>query len=286
MNFDTTKLDATGKVVLDHIYDQETPLHFYNALSELDYSIPAEANPVFEKLISFLQKNKANKEIKLIDLGSSYGVNSALLKSKKSLNDLLERYKVRELKNSTSNELIKKDKSWYQVEKNSITIIGADVSERALDYALKTNLINNKLCGNFEERTLTETETQIIENTDLIISTGCIGYVGYQTIKELLNSLTPKQPIMAHFVLRTISFEKIEQEISKNGYKTYKSKMPFRQRSFASKEEKTSTLERLIEMGLNPENYEAEGSYYAHLYISLPSGIEFTSLPEGIKSYF
>ncbi len=286
MNFDTTKLDATGKVVLDHIYDQETPLHFYNALSELDYSIPAEANPVFVKLISFIQKLKNDQTIKLIDLGSSYGVNGALLKTNKSLDDLLKRYKAPELKNSTSNELIKKDKNWYEIENNSIIMVGADVSKHALDYALKTNLINKKLCGNLEQRTLTENETQAIENTDLIISTGCIGYVSHQTIKELLNSLKPKQPIMAHFVLRTISFEKIEQEISKNGYKTYKSKIPFRQRQFASKEEQASTLSRLKEMELNSEHYEAEGNYYAHLYISLPSGIEFTSLPEGIKSYF
>ncbi len=286
MNFDTTKLDATGKVVLDHIYDQETPLHFYNALSKFEYNIPSEANPVFEKLISFIQKMKSDEKLKLIDLGCSYGVNGALLKSKRSLNDLLNRYKTDELRNSSSNELIEKDKSWYKIQNELITIVGADVSELALNYALKTNLIDNKLCGNFEKRSITDTETKVIEKSDLIISTGCIGYVGHQTIIELLNSLAPKQPIMAHFVLRTISFKKIEQEILKVGYKTYKSKMAFRQRDFASKEEKASTLKRLKEMNLKPENYETEGSYYAHLYISLPSGIEFSSLPEGIKSYY
>ncbi len=286
MNFDTTKLDATGKVVLDHIYDQETPLHFYNALSHLDYSIPHQANPIFEKIISFIKTQRSKEIIKLIDLGCSYGVNGALLKSPKTLADLLCRYEAAELKKSSSQELIEKDKIWLDANKKSINIIGADVSEPALNYALKTNLINNKLCGNFEERSLTEDETKIIQDVDLIISTGCIGYVSHKTIGEFLSSLSPKAPLMAHFVLRTICYNNIEQELDRVGYKTVKSKLPFRQRGFASKEEKESTLERLKEMSIDPKGLEDKGSYYAHLYLSIPSEIEFSSLPEDILSYF
>lgn len=286
MNFDTTKLDATGKVILDHIYDQETPLHFYNALYQLDYSIPDQANPIFEKIISFIKKHRSTKTVKLIDLGCSYGVNGALLKSTKSLANLLCRYQSAELKNLSSKELTGRDKTWLNANKKNINIVGADVSAPALNYALQTNLINNKLCGNFEERSLSEDEAKIIQDVDLIISTGCIGYVSHQTIGELLNSLTPKAPIMAHFVLRTICYKNIEQELDQVGYKTYKSKAPFKQRSFASKEEKESTLERLREMSIDPKNLEDKGSYYAHLYLSIPSEIEFSSLPEDILSYF
>ena len=286
MNIDTTNLDANGKVVLDHIYNQETPLHFYNALSEFDYSIPEQALPIFEKLISFLKTVRNKDKIKLIDLGSSYGVNGVLLKSSISLEDLFNHYKNPKLRSFSADDLLAHDKNWYETENNSITVIGADISEKALDYAIETNFIDQKLSGNFEKRPLKDSEKKSIENTDLIISTGCIGYVGHKTINELLKPLGANLPIMAHFVLRTISFNEIDHLTSEKGYKTYKSKKTFHQRNFASREEKRSTLDRLSEMSINPTGLETEGSYYANLYLSLPSGIEFSSLPEGIKSLF
>ena len=83
-----------------------------------------------------------------------------------------------------------------------------------------------------------------------------------------------------------VSFDDIDRATSALGYKTYKSKKTFHQRNFASREEKLSTLDRLNEMSINPTGLETEGSYYANLYLSLPSDIEFSSLPEGIKSLF
>ena len=154
MNIDTTNLDANGKVVLDHIYNQETPLHFYNALSEFDYNIPEQALPIFEKLISFLKTTRNKDKIKLIDLGSSYGVNGILLKSSISLDELFNHYKNPKLRTFTADDLLKYDKNWYETENKSITIVGADISDKALDYAVETNFIDKKLSGNFEKRPL------------------------------------------------------------------------------------------------------------------------------------
>lgn len=286
LNKELIELDATGKVILDHIYDQETPLNFYNVLFELDYCIPELAQPIFSNLISYIKTHTNNDTTKIIDLGCSYGVNGALLKSGKNIQDLFDRYQKTKLKNKSSKDIILLDKNWYEGLSKTIEIIGVDISKPALNYATETRLIDGALLGNYENRELSEAETDVIENTDLIISTGCIGYVGHKTISTILKAIKTKQPIMAHFVLRTFYFDEIMNLISRRGYKTHKSKISFCQRRFASKDEKSSTLNRLSEMSVDTEGFEDNGWYYADLYLSLPPGYEFSSLPEGIQKHF
>ena len=79
-DIDPVDLDETGKVVLDAIYHQSTPIQFYQGVAGLDYIIPQLAHPVFEDLINSI-KHRENKRVKLVDLGCSYGVNGALLKT-------------------------------------------------------------------------------------------------------------------------------------------------------------------------------------------------------------
>lgn len=287
MNLDPTRLDATGKVVLDQIYDQKTPLHFYNALAVYEYTIPQLAKPVFDQLVGYLNANgNSTNPIKIIDLGCSYGVNGALLQAGKSLEDLFERYRDNRLHGYSSTEIILKDKSWFADIGNRIEMIGVDISEPALNYAAKTGLIDGKLQGNFEERGLRPGEAAMIKGTDLIISTGCIGYVGHKTITALLDALAGGKPLMAHFVLRTISFDEISEGLAEKGYRIKKSGKSFRQRRFASEAERESTLKRLHEMEIETKGLEAEGWYYADLFIALPKGHNWSDLPEGIRRYF
>lgn len=286
LNKELTDLDATGKVILDHIYDQKTPVHFYNLLSKLDYCIPELAKPIFSQLISFIKSQTKHDTIKVIDLGCSYGVNGALLKSGKNFQDLFERYQNNELKNKSSDDIILLDKNWYDGLTKATKIIGVDISRPALNYATETQLIDGKLLGNFENRDLSEAESAVVENTDLIISTGCIGYVGHKTISTILKAITTKQPLMAHFVLRTFAFDEIMNLLGHHGYQTHKSKAPFRQRRFATKAEKLSTLKRLSEMDVDVEGFEDDGWYYADLFLSLPPGCDFSSLPEGMQNIF
>ena len=96
------------------------------------------------------------------------------------MKNLFERYRDNRLHGYSSTEIILKDKSWFADIGNRIEMIGVDISEPALNYAAKTGLIDGKLQGNFEERGLRPGEAAMIKGTDLIISTGCIGYVGHK----------------------------------------------------------------------------------------------------------
>ena len=86
------RLDQTGKIVLDHIYNEPDPRPYFSTLQALDYSIPGEAAPVFRRVIDALRAGGEAGSVNLIDLGCSYGVNAAILKHGLSMGDLYDRY--------------------------------------------------------------------------------------------------------------------------------------------------------------------------------------------------
>jgi dTDP-4-amino-4,6-dideoxygalactose transaminase len=110
--------------------------------------------------------------------------------------------------------------------------------------------------------------------------------VSEKTIARLLEAAGPDVPVMAHYVLRTFSFEKIAEIAAGCGLKTLKGIKPIRQRRFASSEEYESALARLKTMGVDPSGFESEGWYYADLYLSLPEARLAQSLPAQLQNLF
>ncbi len=285
-DIDPTELDETGKVILDHIYDRATPVQFYKAVSALDYCIPHLAQPIFSSLISFLDGRLAGKRPRVIDLGCSYGVNGALLKSRRSLAEIFQHYEGQEMGPELPHDLIETERAFYGQLNEFIDLIGVDLSMPALEYAQAAGFIDQKLQGNFEVRDLMPPEVSLLQNSDLLISTGCIGYVGHLTISRLLAAILPKRPLMAHFVLRTFSFDRIASDARALGYQVFQSRRSYKQRRFASDAERNSALNRLRDMSIDPQGLEKDGWYYADLFLCLPDGIAFSSLPEAVRAEF
>ena len=85
-------LDDTGKIDLNAIYDRPDPRTYYQTLVNLDYQIPAAAEPNFRTVIDARRRSRGKNRIALLDVGSSYGVNAALLKHSWCLSDLFRLY--------------------------------------------------------------------------------------------------------------------------------------------------------------------------------------------------
>ncbi|GJM03670.1 MAG: methyltransferase type 12 [Rhodomicrobium sp.] len=266
-----TELDKTGKVVLDQIYSKDSPLDFYNIISQMDYAVPQQAKSVFIALIEHLQSLGGGDTLKLIDLGSSYGVNAALLKYNLSLDEVFHHYKTAKAEGLSRAELLALDHKLLEAcQVRNIEMVGVDISDPALSYAEEAGLIDERVVGNFECDPMTPQQQERLSGADLIISTGCIGYVGAATVSEILDAVLPKQPWMAHFVLRTFRFDDVAEMAAARGYQTKKGQIPIRQRRFASSEEYESALSRLETLGIDPTGLEGDGWYYADLYLSRP----------------
>ncbi|MEV0074387.1 hypothetical protein [Amycolatopsis sp. NPDC050768] len=123
--------------------------------------------------------------------------------------------------------------------------------------------------ADLEQDDPTPEQQDLLAGVDLVISTGCVGYVTDKTIARVAHG---SRPWMAHFVLRMFSYDPVAASLAELGYQSVGVDGVFRQRRFASAEEQTQIVETLSSAGMDPEGLETDGWLYAQLYISRPAG--------------
>ena len=270
-----------AKANMDHIYDQPDPRPYFRELRKLGYAIPGHAKPIFQKLISELRRQPEDT-VHVLDLGCSYGVNAALLKHDLSMSDLYEHWGNKALAGATSAEVVARDRCYFGDldEPGDIEVIGLDLSEPAVTFAEETGLLDEGLAFNLETELLPGSAKEDLASVDLVMSTGCVGYVTEKTFDQLLPAITQGQaPWICNFVLRLFLFDAIEETLNDWGYVTEKLEgQTFVQRQFASADEQEQVLEQLCERGVDPKGQETEGNLLAEFYLSRPAN-ERAALP-------
>ena len=269
MNF-----DPTGKVSLDHIYTEPDPRSYFRTLRELDYCIPELAKPYFMKLIGEYRRSMGVRVPNVVDIGCSYGINAALLKCNATMDELYERYSDHAVQTQDRSILLAHDRDFVRSRNGQelARFVGLDSSQEALSYALSAGFIDDAVHADLEGRDPTQQERDLLAGTDLVISTGAIGYVSDSTIARVVSAAGERKPWMAHFVLRMFSFEPMAESLAGSGYETVRSDRMFKQRRFASPQEQSLILDRLSTAGVDPRGLEADGWLYAQLYLSQPHG--------------
>jgi predicted TPR repeat methyltransferase len=274
-----------AKANMDHIYNQADPRMYFGELEKLGYAIPGIAQPIFQQLISHLQRIR-NDTVRVLDLGCSYGVNAALLKHNVSMSELFEHWGQKKLEDATSEEVIANDRHYFADlgEPEDIEVIGLDLAKNAIAYAEDVGLLDEGFAVNLEASLLSETAKEELVSVDLVASTGCIGYVTEKSFERLLPAITQGQsPWMGNFVLRMFPFDAIEETLNDWGYVTEKlADQTFFQRRFASTHEQDQMLEQLSDQGIDPTGLEAEGDLLAEFYLSRPVKDVAEMLIEGL----
>ena len=151
---------------------------------------------------------------------------------------------------------------------------------------LKVGFLDDGIVANLEEGELTPQIEEKIEGADLVISTGCVGYVTEKTFSQLLSpSDKGSLPWIASFVLRMFPYDSISQVFDQKGLLTEKLEEPtFIQRRFRDEEEKEHVIHQLETHGIDPSGKETKGNYIANLFLSRPeSEIQRLPLQEMLK---
>ncbi len=267
-------LDETGKIDLSAIYDRPDPRNYYQTLVNLGYQIPALAEPSFRDIIRKLREVRERSQIKLLDVGSSYGVNALLLNHDISLDQLFRLYSREATKGFSRSDLVARDRKFFAEARNDrdLAVIGLDVAGEALDYAQEVGVIEAGVSTNLERRPPSIREKQFLSGTDIVISTGAIGYVGVPTFSRILECVETA-PWFALLALRMFPFNEIAALLRSQGYVVYRERnRTYRQRKFASVDEKRQVLARLASLNIDPSGLEADGWYYAELYFAWREG--------------
>jgi SAM-dependent methyltransferase len=267
-------LDATGKVSLDHLYTQDDPRPYFAALQQLDYDIPQQAKPYFAKLIQEYREAEQVAAPTVLDVGCSYGINAALLRCDATIDELYDRYTGPEAAALDRDGLAARDRAFVRArtDVNAPRFVGFDASAPALAYARDAGWLDASVRADLENGEPTAAQRRRLARADLVVSTGCVGYVGAPTLRRLAEAAGgTRRPWMAHFVLRMFPFDPIASSLAPLGYETMQVEGLFKQRRFASPQEQELIVDGLGAVGVDPTGLEADGWLYAQLYLSLPT---------------
>ena len=261
------------KAKFDRVYDDTDPREYFRVLSGLDYVIPDLAKEIFRPLIRRRQA-ELGRPPQVLDLGCSYGINAALTRYPIGIQRLAERYANPAIAGLDTKTLAELDGHYFRgwPQRSAARFVGLDRSQAAISYALSVGLLDAGIAADFEENEPTAEEARLLGASDMIISTGVVGYISERTFHAILaGRKSGPPPLIASFVLRMFPFDRIAEELGQYGLVTEKLEgVTFVQRRFNSTGELEATLGHLERLGIDPRGKEAEGLLHAELFISRP----------------
>lgn len=262
-----------AKVNLDHIYSEKDPREYFKYLGQLDYIIPHLAQPIFEQLIRARAQSQT-EPVTVLDLGSSYGVNGALMKYSLTYDMLRDRYTLPALQTLSSDGLLELDRAFYAAwpRHSHVRVIGLDVSENAIAYAQDCGTVDRGIAIDLETCDPTPEQAEALADVDLIVSTGCVGYVTSKTFRKLAALSRRGRPAWtASFVLRMFPYDDIAASLAEQDLETEKFEgATFVQRRFADLAEMEAAVRAVEARGIDTQGHETEGLYHADFFLSRP----------------
>lgn len=263
--------DRTGKLSLDHVYNRPDPRDYFTTLQQLDYRVPDLAKPVFRRLLEAKREMNGEAAAKIVDVGCSYGVNAALLKHDLSLDALYRLYDGGAPDGQEA--LLARDRALFAGPNDAdLSVVGVDAAEHAVAYAVGVGVLDDGVFTNLERHEPSAADRRALGDADMIISTGCVGYVTETSLEHLVEAGRDKGAWMANFVLRMFDYQPVEEMLAERGYVTEKlAGGLFPQRRFVSAEEQENVFDNLRRRGLAPDEAERDGWYLAELHVSRPA---------------
>ncbi len=252
-------------------YNLKWPNRYLNAHRALDYVIPQNAKFVFERLITECMRKRGKKYLKVVDIGCSYGINAALLKCRTTLDELYA--EASSPNGALMTRSIEAHHHFFaaRTRRNDLFFVGLDPATRAIDYSLRTGLINAAVTANLELQDLTDADLSLLSDVDLIISTGCVGYVTERTFARLYPAVARSKPWVACFVMHPFGYHRISEILAP--YDLATREIPGcrqRQRRFSTSKERRKVLALMKALKIDDRLERTTGYIYASFHLSVP----------------
>ena len=261
------------------VYTQKYPAPYLEEMRNVEYRIPDQTKPLYKHLAKRIV-NYTRRPVKILDLGSSYGINSALLNHELVMSELDEFFVE-----NNPHPSIKLTQNFFDDLPNNdpnLEFYLVDISSAALSFAEKAGLCQGSFCVNLEKEPVPRGLRQVMHDIDLIISTGCVGYIGWKSFAKIFEMIGRERdplPVFAFTILRIFPPDGIKRIFRENNFDLIKTRVgPLKQRKFYDEREKEETAKLLRSREINTKNLEDTGYYYADLYVGGPNNIRSTWL--------
>jgi SAM-dependent methyltransferase len=262
----------SSKANFNDIYVKDDPRAYFSVLGALDYMIPDVAAPVVRQIISAFARRYGRKP-RVLDVGSSYGINAAVHRFPVTFASLRRRYARHEMAALEPAEVARLDRHYYASwpDRGRATFIGLDASEQAIRYAKDVGLIEDGIVADLERDDLGREAADILDGVDIVLSTGAVGYVSEKTFRPLVEAAA--RPLwVASFVLRMFPYDGFQALFDERGLVTeHLESALFAQRRFIDVAEFEGCLSQLAARGLDSTGFESRGLLQAGLFLSRPA---------------
>ncbi|MFB7667773.1 hypothetical protein ACFC1R_28260 [Kitasatospora sp. NPDC056138] len=242
-------MEGFGKQSFESAYQQPLPDEYFRSLAPLRYRTPDFCANLLPAVVAGIRQRTGRRQLKVIDLACSYGINSALLKCGLTFADLAHRCLAPGDAARKPGEEIVQDAAFVKARTidPDLTVVGVDVSHPAIAYALATGLIDAAVTTDLEHADPAEHEARALAGADLVLATGAFSYLGATTFHRIL-ALQDLAPTVLGWPIYGSSTTAVERCLTRHGLTvTHPQPAPRHQRDFADARERDayhSTLRR------------------------------------------
>jgi len=261
------------KASFDDVYTAPTPHGYLQNMTAVDYRMTDLMNPFVSAVVD--ASATTDGPVKVLDVGCSYGISGALLKTNCAYGDLAEFY--RDEASPEFSACVTETRRWLgsRSQREDVEVVGFDSSEPAIKFAAASNMIDAGIACNLEahESQLTLAERSLVQQCDVLLSTGAIGYVTDRTVGPLLEEFGhgghgALGPVAIISVLELFDPEPIARSFTDHGFRFGPLSVRLPQRRFADEAERRGVIGTLQQRGLPTAAQESENTMFANLWIA------------------
>jgi len=256
-------------------YTALTPHRYLHNMTSVDYRMADYMNPFLTSVVDASVSPSPQRPVRILDLGCSYGISGALLKTDCSYEELANFFRYET--SSEYSSCITESKRWLEshVGRENVEVIGFDSSAEAIRFATAARLIDKGITRNLEENEseLTEDERSLIQQCNVLLSTGVIGYITEKTVNPILDELgrdgrDPLGAVAIMSVLELFDPAPIAESFAEHGYRFGQLPIRLPQRCFVDEEEHEGVLEALRTRGEPTAVQASEDHMFAKLCVA------------------
>ena len=246
-----------AKASFDDAYAAPTPHQYLSKMGSLDYCMAKQMHPFLCAAIDSMVQDASPARV--LDVGCSYGMSAALLKTNCEFSDLIEFYEEEASQNLS--ECVKETREFLQKNRSArqdVKVVGLDQSEPAVRFGEVTQLLDGGIARNLEApgAALTTRERDLVASCNVMFSAGTIGYVSDRTVGALLDTMIDKNsannsPIAVMSILQLFDPATVGQTFDAHGLEFVQLPVQVAQRRFADEVERDKVVETLEQRGVD-----------------------------------